>query len=506
MTTPSEQDSRAGGLTAASYSLINNWISLLGIPMAAAGFAFGLGLIILDVMAPIHSPYLGIFTYMVVPVILSTGLLLILVGVLRERALRRRSSHAHLPRLPIINLNERRHFYAFIAVSLVTFLFFGLSGIGSYRAYHFTESVTFCGVTCHDVMEPEFTAYQNSPHANVTCTKCHIGPGADFFVKAKLNGLYQVYSTMFDKYNRPIPAPVHNLRPAKETCYTCHWPEKFYGSVAMSRTYYATDKENTPWHLSMLIKVGGGDPKHSAMKGIHWHMAIANRIEYIAADEKRQVIPWVRQTDPDGIVTVFTNADSDIDFDAAAVDEAAIRVMDCIDCHNRPTHNFHSPNYALDRAFEAGTLDPAMPYLKKVAAEALLGEYATKEDGLRGIEETLREEYADGGEDIENAIATVQRVYGRNFFPEMNVTWSDYPDNIGHFTSPGCFRCHDGNHVSESGKRIGNDCNDCHTVLAQGYGDSPESIAVGGLQFEHPPGNDLMEDMLCSECHTGVPD
>ena len=489
-----------------SYRLINNWISLLGIPMTAAGFGLGLGLIILDVMAPIHSPYLGIFTYMIVPVILSAGLLLILVGVLRERALRRRTSHTNLPRMPVINLNEQRHFYAFVAVVVVTFLFFVLSGIGSYRAYHFTESVTFCGITCHDVMEPEFTAYQNSPHANVLCTKCHIGPGADFFVKAKLNGLYQVYSTMFDKYNRPIPAPVHNLRPAKETCYTCHWPEKFTGSVAMSRTYYAADEENTPWHLRMLLKVGGKATEHSPAKGIHWHMATANKVEYFAADEKRQIIPWVRHTDQDGNVTVYTNDSDEVDFDAASFSEAGVRTMDCIDCHNRPTHNFHSPNVALDTAFDAGTLDTTLPWLKMVAAEALLGEYETQEDALRAIEEKLREEYPDGGENVTNAIAAVQGIYARNFFPEMNVNWSEYPDNVGHFTSLGCFRCHDGFHVSESGTRISNDCNDCHTVLAQGSGLSPDTISVGGLDFEHPGGNDLLEDTNCSECHTGAPD
>ena len=89
-----------------------------------------------------------------------------------------------------------------------------LSSLGSYRVFEETESPQFCGALCHTVMKPEYTAYKISPHSRVRCTECHIGPGASWFVRAKLSGLYQVYATVTDVYPRPIPVPVQNLRPA----------------------------------------------------------------------------------------------------------------------------------------------------------------------------------------------------------------------------------------------------------------------------------------------------
>jgi hypothetical protein len=47
----------------------------------------------------------------------------------------------------------------------------------------------------------------------------------------------------------------------------------------------------------------------------------------------------------------------------------------------------------------------------------------------------------------------------------MKVTWGTHPNNIGHNNSPGCFRCHDGNHSSKSGVTITNDCSACHNLL-----------------------------------------
>lgn len=486
-------------------SLARNLTSLLGILMTAFGFVAGIALILLDMQSEFSSPYVGIFTYLVMPVIIVTGLLLILVGVLRERR-RRRRGEAGLSRLPVINLNDHRHFTAFAMVLTVTFLFIALSGVGSYRAYHFTESVTFCGITCHSVMKPEHTAYQHSPHANTKCTTCHIGPGADFFVKAKLNGLYQVYSTMFNKYNRPIPAPVHNLRPAKETCYTCHWPEKFFGAVELNRTYFRADEENSPWNLRMLIKVGGGDAKHGRAQGIHWHMARGNEMEYIATDEKRLEIPWIRMRDENGREIIYETTNKKKRLSPEQIAAAEIRVMDCIDCHNRPTHQFHSPERALNEAMAMGQIDPSIPFIKMHAIEVLTAEYATEPEALAAIEAGLREKYPDGGPVVEQAIAGVKDIFSSNIFPEMKVSWMEYPDHIGHMITPGCFRCHDGEHVAQNGDVVSKDCDACHTILAQGPGLEPENMNVAGLPFEHP--EDIGDEWMttrCDECHTGVP-
>lgn len=485
--------------------LTHNLISLFGMLLSAFGFIIGTTLIVIDMQTHFDNPYTGIFTYMVVPAILAGGLLLILAGALIERK-RRLKGTREASSLPIINLNENKQLRNFMAIIVVTLMFICISVIGGYRAYHFTESVEFCGKTCHEVMKPEYTAYQNSPHANAGCTKCHIGPGADFFVKAKINGLYQVYSTMFNKYNRPIPAPVHNLRPAKETCYTCHWPEKFFGAAELKRTYFRADEENSPWTIQMLLKVGGGKSEHGHAQGIHWHVTGKNKIEYIAADEKRLEIPWVRMTDEEGNETIFQNSDKGRQLTAEQIAAAEIRTMDCIDCHNRPTHQYHSPERSLNAALSVGLLDPEMPEIKLNGIEALTGDYKTEGEALMGIEELISEAYPDGGDQVEQAIVTLQKIYSQNMFPEMNVSWKEYPDHIGHMITPGCFRCHNGDHENEQGQVISRECNSCHTIISQGPGTDVSSINTGGLEFKHP--EDIEEEWKetrCDDCHTGVP-
>ena len=157
-----------------------------------------------------------------------------------------------------------------------------ISALGSYQTYEYTESVQFCGQACHTVMKPEMTAYLHGPHARVACAQCHIGPGATWYVRSKLSGTYQVYATLFNKYPRPIPTPVKNLRPAQETCNQCHWPKEFVGDLDRTYHYFLGDKTNTPYSVRLILKVGGGDPTHGPVGGIHWHMSIADKVEYIA--------------------------------------------------------------------------------------------------------------------------------------------------------------------------------------------------------------------------------
>jgi nitrate/TMAO reductase-like tetraheme cytochrome c subunit len=485
--------------------LHHNLISFTGIVMAGIGFIAGSALLTIDAMSHFDNPYTGIFTYMVIPAILTGGLLLTLIGILREHRRRLRSS-GEPNRLPIINLNDRKQFTRLIVVVIVTLCFIAISVVGSYRAYHFTESVEFCGKTCHSVMKPEYTAFQNSPHANAGCSGCHIGPGADFYAKSKLNGLYQVYSTIFNKYNRPIPAPVHNLRPAQETCYTCHWPEKFFGAVEFKRTYFRADEENTPWTIQMLMKVGGGDSTHGRAEGIHWHMASENRIEYIATDDKRLEIPWVRVTDREGTQTVYQTRDKGKQLTPEAIASAEIRTMDCIDCHNRPTHQFHSPERALNEALTAGLIDPSLPEIKLNGIEVLTADYATEEEALSAIQAQLAEAYPDGGPGVQQAITSVQRIYSQNMFPEMKVNWEEYPDHIGHMITPGCFRCHNGDHENAQGQVISRDCDSCHSIIAQGPGQVINTVNTGGLEFIHPEDIDEeWKESRCDDCHTGVP-
>ena len=320
-------------------SLLANWISIFGTLVSASSLFAVLILIIFDYFAGFGSPYLGILTYIVAPAFLIAGLLLILIGVLRERSKRRKVSPEKIPEHLRIDLNVAHDRHVFVAVMMISFTFLLLTAFGTYQTYHFTESVQFCGLTCHGVMRPEHTAYQNSPHARVSCAQCHIGSGAGWYVRSKLSGAYQVYATLVNKYPRPIPVPVKSLRPAQDTCEQCHWPKKFFGAAERINRHYLSDEHNTRWTVWLLMKIGGGNTAQGPAGGIHWHMNIANKVEYIATDPQRLVIPWVRMIDQNGKVTVYQSADNPLS--PEKVTAAAMRVMDCMDCHNRPAHVYN---------------------------------------------------------------------------------------------------------------------------------------------------------------------
>ena len=374
-------------------------------------------------------------------------------------------------------------------------LFLLLSAVGSYNSYQFTESVQFCGETCHTVMKPELTAHALGPHARVACAACHIGPGASWFVRSKLSGSYQVYATLFDKYPRPIPTPIKNLRPARETCEECHWPNQFIGNLDQTFHYFLSDASNTPYSLRMTLKVRGSDPLRGPVSGIHWHTSPSNRVDYVATDEARQDIPWVRMTDAQGVVTVYRTSGF-----TNAVSPGLTRTMDCIDCHNRPSHRFNSPDDAVDLALSLGQIDPTLPWIKTNAVFALTRTYHNETEAQQGIATILAENYPNDPR-IHEVIPVVQRIYDDNFFPQMKSDWRAYPNNIGHLLWPGCFRCHDGNHKSADGKVITASCNACHVILTQGNGPQLQQLTPGGQEFQHPGGP---YDNTCNLCHDGT--
>ena len=240
------------------------------------------------------------------------------------------------------------------------------------------------------------------------------------------------------------------------------------GNVDRTYSYFLSDETNTQHEVRMLLKVGGGDATHGPVGGIHWHMNVGQKVEYFATDPARQKIPWVRMTDPNKVVTEFrTPGFTD------AVDPSAIRVMDCMDCHNRPAHIFDSPNAAVDLAMKLGKIDTSLPYIKTNAVYVLTQSYTNETEALQKIATHLANQYPSAPS-VRKAIPVVQQIYRDNFFPEMKANWRVYPDNIGHKDWPGCFRCHDGKHSSADGKSMikANDCNACHLILAQGSGQS----------------------------------
>lgn len=493
--------------------LAYNWISAAGAIIASVTAILTIFLFGLNILAHITNPYIGIFMYMILPPFFILGLLLIPLGMWRYWIHLKRGEVMPPLKWPAIDLNKKPQRNAFIVFAVGTIIFVVGGAVISYQAYHFSESVRFCGTTCHTIMHPEYTAYQNSPHARVACTECHVGSGAGWYTKSKLSGLYQVYAAIAKVYPRPIPTPVRNLRPAQETCEQCHWPRQFYGAQQRQFNHYRYDDSTSYWPISMLVKTGGADSQAGKATGIHWHMNIDFKVEYIARDERRQDIPWVRITNREsGETKVFQDQTNPLK--PEEVQAATPRVMDCIDCHNRPSHIYNPPDRIVDAAIYRGTIDRNIPSIKKVAVEAMAQVYSTEDSAAAGIRDYISEYYKSNYAEIftrrqsaiDSAIVAVTRLFLQNMFPEMKVRWSEYPNNIGHFTNVGCMRCHLGNHKSEDGQVVTHDCNACHTILAQqdirqiqysGYGT--------GQEFKHPEDiGDTWKETGCYECHTGV--
>jgi nitrate/TMAO reductase-like tetraheme cytochrome c subunit len=490
---------------------LTNPVSYFGAAVAVISFVVLVTLILTHVFLAPTNPYVGVVTYLVFPVFLVIGVLLIPVGMIWDWARRRKGKEAKGQLFPVVDFNLPHHRNAFLTFIIGAALFVMVSAIGSYQAYNFTESPTFCGKLCHEVMKPEYMAYQASPHARVSCAECHIGAGAGWFVKSKLSGLYQVYATLADKYPQPIPTPVKNLRPSRDTCEECHWPEQFYGSQQKVITHYLPDENNTKYELNLLIKIGGGNPLTSKASGVHWHTYLTHDIEFISTDERQQVIPWFRAKDRlTGEVRVYVDEENPPSEELLAT--AKRHLMDCMDCHNRPTHIFRSPKAILNEAIAEGRIPKDLPMIKYIGVEALSQEYETTDEALDKIAESVWNYYKENypeivktrSEDITNAVHELQARFQTAIFPEMKVNWKAYPDNIGHLYFPGCFRCHDGKHVTRYGERLSADCKTCHIILSiEVEGDVQKTLDPDGLDFQHPVDIDeAWKEMLCYECHS----
>ena len=440
--------------------LSSNWLSLTGVVVITTATVLWLFLLPTTLRGETAHPYVGIFAFLLLPAVFFSGLVLIPLGIWWRR---RSALPVSFPPLDFHNV-ELRRLVAFVGVTTIANFIIGSQV--TYAAVSYMDSVTFCGLTCHRVMEPEYTAHQNSPHARVACVACHIGPGASWFVRSKLSGTGQVFATLFDTYPRPIPVPVQDLRPARETCETCHWPEKFDANRLNVIARFAEDEANTMTQTVLLMRIGGG----MRGTGIHGkHMRPGVTVRYAASDEERQKIPWIEYSDKYG-TTVYASPGTKPN-NAAAL---PIRQMDCIDCHNRPTHTFQLPERAVDEALAAGSISPVLPFAKKESVAILRSGYASTEEAAARIprsffafyQQAYPSVYQQHTAEIENSARSLLAIYRRNVFPSMNVTWGTYPNNIGHTDFPGCFRCHDGNHTSASGSSITQDCSACHNMIA----------------------------------------
>jgi hypothetical protein len=486
-----------------------NWLSLTGFIITANSLILILILYLFSILSDQTNTYLGLYIYIILPAFLIIGLVLIPLGVIITVRRKSNSQEGDDP-WPVIDLNQRKDWATVAKIFLITTVLLVSTTMGSYRAFQYTESNEFCGKLCHQVEEPEFVTYQHSSHARVTCVECHVGQGADWYVKSKLSGLYQVYSTIFKKYSRPVPTPIHSMRPERETCERCHWPEKFYSRKLRIQRSYLADSANTEWNLSLLMKIGPEFKSMGNSEGIHWHINKNFRIEYISDTRDRESIPWVKLTNlKTGEVKVFNDEENTLD--KKTLDKLEVRTMDCMDCHNRASHLLKSAPDYVDNAFVTGLLPKNLPYFKEAAMEALKIPFQDKDTAMRDISQSVLKYYTDEHPDVMKSdkqrvlegIAAIQGEYSLNAFPYMRADASQYPNHIGHLESEGCFRCHSDRHKTAKGETISRNCEICHTIIAQGpTGKIANAYINSTLQFEHPTSiGEKWKTKFCSDCH-----
>jgi hypothetical protein len=459
-------------IKAFKHGVTRSRVSMIGALLTTAVTPLLLGLIIVDSLEQIDNPYLGGFIYLLLGPLFIAGLLMVFIGVVFLKG---------KEEVGIFSYDYLKEHFTdparFARVRKLFFLGVFLTGVNifiivllSYEGYRYMESNTFCGEFCHTVMEPEYTAFQNSPHSRVKCVECHIGEGATWFVKSKLSGARQLFATALETYPRPIPTPVEELRPARETCAQCHRPDLFHGDRLDVIDSFLPDEENTHVQTVIIMRIGSAGGLTEEPHDIHWHVAEENTIIYLHTDYERMQIPEVTLIRPDGTRTVYRSAAAQ-----AGNEEGSLREMDCIDCHNRPTHIYLTPERALDNKMIGGRIPRQLPYIKREALEAITRPYATSEEAMAGIGNYLQTWYethypevlTKNPELLATAISGAREAYAENVFPRMNVTWNTYPNHLGHANFEfGCFRCHGGEHFTEEGEMITADCNACHIILA----------------------------------------
>ncbi len=448
-----------------------NQLGKWGVVLTTSSFATFIVLELARLLGILTNSYIGLITYLLFPTLFVIGLILIPIAWNKQKKNSGKTTRELLDSQFGTNETAAGFFGSKImlsvaGLSLVNILFLS---IASTQMLDFMDEPVFCGTACHSVMHPEWITYQQSPHARVHCVECHVGEGTGALISSKLNGAYQMLSVTFKLYEKPIPTPVHQLRPARETCEKCHWPEKFYGTRIKSYVRYQMDEASTPEYTTLNLKIDTGKGKEKA--GIHWHIAAKNQVRYAAADEKRLKMLWVEEIKEDGTVIRYKNTEARED---ELKHETEARTMDCVDCHNRATHIYEDPSMALDDRIQKGLIDHSLPFIKREGLASISNYFKTREEGQTAIRKHIESFYRRNypkllisqSDKIDQAIKTLQAIYHRNIHPGMNIIWGSYPNFLGHQKDSGCFRCHNGDFVSEDGQEISYECTTCHSILA----------------------------------------
>ena len=464
-----------------------NWLTLLGAAITTVSGSTIVLALAAALVTPSVKPYTAALTFLVMPALFVFGLVLIAVGFGWDR-FRRGASATQDPiqKAFVAAAQDRRSRRLIVFVCAATFINIAIVGAAGLAALDFMDSPSFCGKLCHTVMQPEYESFLESPHSRVKCVQCHIGPGASWAVKSKVDGLKQVWGVLTGTYDTPIPSPVHALRPARDTCEQCHWPDKFHGNRVKFVTHYGDDEENSAEVTALLIKVGGKNPRTGEYHGVHWHVRRDTEVRYDSLDARREKV---------GKISVFKDGelvDEYLPPEGADAEVLETRSVDCVDCHNRPTHVFdQTPRLAVDRAFSEGLLEISVPYLHAAAVSALEngGVELAHDDADAYFAGALGKFYdaehpddKPAAEQIEKSAAALGSLYRRNVYPDMKLGWEAHPNHLGHRGEEqdkrGCFRCHNDEHETADGKTLSMDCDLCHELLVEEEApeDLPESL------------------------------
>ncbi|MCC6987546.1 MAG: NapC/NirT family cytochrome c [Acidobacteria bacterium] len=438
-------------------------LAAFGVVLTTACALLFLLALVVESFGFIRNPYVGILVFGALPAGFALGLLLIAIGNLRGR--RRGAAEVSWPTIDLKKRGQRVFVMGLLAASIVNVVILSLAGYG---AVHYMETPEFCGLVCHSVMEPEYVSHAAGPHANITCVSCHVGSGTDALVRSKLDGTRRLAGFITGNITRPIPTPVQTMRPARHTCGTCHWPEKIHGDRLKVVREFADDETSTETVTTLELKVGGGSAALGIGEGIHWHMNVANQVEFIALDPARQDIPYVKLTMGDGTVREFRRPG----VTDATLAGGTRRQMDCTDCHSRPSHAFApSAERAADAALALDPQSRSLPFARREVVRALKTEAPSKDEALTAIDAGLRAFYSGSqmaarpaDADIDRVVRVTKALYASNVFPQMKITWGSYRNELGHIDSPGCFRCHDEEKATEDGRTISQDCESCHRM------------------------------------------
>ena len=427
--------------------MARNPISIAGAWITTLSVGAFVTYLVMDQFGLLGSPYAGLFGFMVVPAFFALGLILIPVGMWVE-ARRRRAGHPAW-RWPAIDLGARRTRAIVGAVALLTIVNLAIVTVASVGAIHYSESNAFCGQVCHVPMEPEFTAHRLSPHSRIKCVDCHVTPTAAGFVTTKMNGTRQLYELVTNTYNRPIPSPRDRIPVPAATCEHCHAPIEPEREVKRVFREHK-DNERSSEILSTLMMFSGKS---------HWHARPDVVVEYVATDKTLRTIPYVKVTQGGTATEYFAENVT------APPAGQPLRRMDCLDCHNRPSHTLASTAaQVVDRAIARGEISASVPFVRSQMVDALSEEHPAGTDASQAVVDRLTKVFGTATPEARQAVQAAQRLYRENVFPRMKITWGTYTNQLFHVDDTGCFRCHDDTHTMKGNpeKKVRQDCELCH--------------------------------------------